>query len=89
MLTKFWEGLGTNLAEQFVSRALGPVLVFSGRRARRMDLPAWVGQHRASGWRPALGSLAKTLQGLPVMAQIALLAAVLAVLIGSSVAADG
>ena len=88
MLTKFWEGLGTNLAEQFVSRALGPVLVFwAGGLAAWTYRQLW-GSIRAPGWRPALGPFAKTLQGLPVTAQIALLATVLAVLIGSSVAAD-
>jgi hypothetical protein len=88
MLTKFWEGLGSKLAERWVSQVLTPAFVFWAG-----GLAAWVWGHlgdviRREGWEAALDQAAETLQGLPTAAQVGLLVAVLLGLVVSAVVAE-
>ncbi|MGW2573090.1 hypothetical protein [Streptomyces sp. NPDC001537] len=79
MLTKFWEGLGSHIAEQLVTRLFSPALVF------------WLGGFFA--WASYQGGLTKVLReqskswgAAPVLTQVMFLVVGLLVLVASSTA---
>lgn len=88
MLTTFWEGLGSKLAEQWAPRILTPAFVFwTG------GLAAWLwgslaADIRADGWAAALQRHTAKLQTLPVVIQVALVIAILLALVASAAIAE-
>jgi hypothetical protein len=88
MLTKFWEGLGGKLAEQWAARILTPAFVFwTG------GLAAWVWGNlgddiRTKGWTAALQEQTSKLQTLPVALQVTLVVVILLGLVGSAAVAE-
>ena len=88
MLTKFWEGLGGKLAEQWAGRVLTPAFIFWAG-----GLAAWVwgnlgGDIRRKGWKAALDQHDSVLRGLPAVVQVSLLIAVLIGLVASALIAE-
>jgi hypothetical protein len=88
MLTTFWEGLGSKLAEQWAPRMLTPAFVFwiGG-------LAAWLwgnlgGDIRADGWATALQQHTNKLKSLPVALQVALVIVILLALVASAIIAE-
>jgi hypothetical protein len=88
MLTKFWEGLGGKLAEQWAARILTPAFAFwTGA------LAAWVWGNlgddiRANGWTAALQQYTSKLQTLPIALQVALIVVILLALVTSAAVAE-
>jgi hypothetical protein len=80
MLSQFWEGLGSQLGERFVSTVLSPAFIFWLGGAA-----AWVSahRHRTERWIDAVERLTKGLPELPVVVQGALVVGVLLVVAGS------
>jgi hypothetical protein len=88
MLTSFWEGLGSKLAEQWAARILTPAFVFwiGG-------LTAWVWGNlgddiHANGWAAALQAHTTKLQTLPIALQVALVVVILLGLVASAAIAE-
>lgn len=76
MLTKFWEGLGSKFAEQWVATVFAPAFAF------------WLGGLLAWTWRFGLSSLTKWWDSLSSVEQVAVLAGIL-LLIAASAAIMG
>jgi hypothetical protein len=88
MLTTFWEGLGSKVAEQWALRILTPAFAFwTG------GLTAWLWGNlgddiRANGWAAALQEHTSKLQTLPVALQVALVIVILLALVASAAIAE-
>lgn len=88
MLTKFWETVGSKLAEHWVVRVLSPAFAFW---AGGLLAVAWDGLRadvQGGGWSMALRGPADALQELPVVIQGALVLGLLGGLAVSALAAE-
>jgi hypothetical protein len=88
MLTKFWETVGSKLAEHWVARVLTPAFAFW---AGGLLAVAWDGLRadvRTQGWAMALRGPAAALQALPVVIQGALVLGLLGGLVVSALVAE-
>jgi hypothetical protein len=84
VLTDFWTGLGGKLAERWITLVFSPAFAFWAG-----GLAAWVWRYgrplvSTGGWKALLDRWAALLQGLPVIAQAALVVGVLLVIVVSN-----
>jgi hypothetical protein len=88
MLTKFWETVGSKLAEHWVARVLTPAFAFWAGGLLAVAWDSLRADVRTQGWAMALRGPAQALQALPVVIQGALVLAGLAGLAVSALVAE-
>jgi hypothetical protein len=88
MLTKFWETIGSKLAEHWVARVLSPAFAFWAGGLLAVAWGSLRDDVRAGGWAMALRRPASALQALPVVAQAALVVVLLVGLAASALVAE-